>query len=542
VLLGPVGASDRLFSAPVDPDTQDTPSLGQTGNGDGARIGLPRQDGEIRPGRRDNRRVTRAGRVVRPGDPGYETAQTPAVRDGDISGDGRFFEPTAQVLDGDIDPDLRASFDDDLQITDRVLTEEPLTGPTRGASQLLSLRRTLNTIGEDPFTPNRRQDYPELEDRPFDPLGLRVGSFRFLPTLTTTTVVTDNVANASGEANADIGVELRPTLRIESDWNRHSLAFDATGTAVFYNEFDDENSRQFAATARARLDVTLRTNIEFDAGYQLATEERGSAESTIGALTEPDVETVQAGVALNHRWNRLVSRTRFGYVKEINGDAVLVGGGVDLGSDEDFARIDVAQRLTYEFSPSFAAFVEGGFNQQSFDVAADSDGILRDSQGYEVRVGTIAEIGPAIRAELSAGYATQVSDDVRLGSVDGFVFDADVLWRPSALTTVNLTAQSDINASSLGGSLGSIAYQTALNVRHEFRRYAIGTLGFGWRHEDFQGANTTEDELSFQVGGEYLFSRNLAALAGYQFTDFSSSLPNSDYQTNEFRIGLQLRR
>ncbi len=538
---GPVGASDRLFSGPVDPDTQDDPGAGNTGAGGGARIGLPRTSGEIQPGQRDDRRVTPGGRIVRRGEAGYDTASPISANANQDPNAGRLFQSIA--IDADIDPDLRNTFDDDLEIRDPLLMQEPLTGPTIGASRLQRSQRILSTLDSSGFTSPRRQDFPSIDDdRPYDPLGIRMGSFRFLPTLTTTSIATDNVFNAPGNAETDIGLELRPTLRIESDWNRHSFTVDATGTAVFYNEFNSENTEQFAVTARGRIDMTLRTNLELDAGYQLTTEQRGSANSSAGAIEQPDVKTWQVGATLNHRFNRLVTRTRLGYTEEINGDAQLVGGGVDLGSDEDSSGIDIASRLTYEFSPSFAAFVEGGYNRQTFDTVADADGILRDSDGYEIHVGMTREFGPAIRGEISVGYATQISDDARLADVEGFVFDADILWRPTALTSINLTAQSEINASTLSGSLGSLTYQTALNVRHEFRRYAIGTLGFGWRHEDFQGSSISEDEFVFQLGGEYLFSRNLAALASYQYTDFNSSLPASDYNTNEFRLGLQLRR
>ncbi|MGI9407178.1 MAG: outer membrane beta-barrel protein [Hyphomicrobiaceae bacterium] len=548
-IRGTNSASDGLFGGPVDPDTQDSPDLNHPSNGEGSRIGLP-QDGGIPLGRRagegpndgllgisgGRRRSGRSGRVLQPGDPDYGTAQ---VVDGDLRDEGRFFEPRPEG--DDIDADLRADYDDDLRL-EPLVAEDVLTGPTVGARDLLTRRDDLLDPTGDGFSVRPRQAYAEDDDRPYEPLGLRAGSFRVLPTLSATSIVTDNVFNAAGIAEADIGTELRPTLRIESDWSRHSLSVDANGSAVYYDEFHSEDSVEFAAVVQSRLDMTLRTNLEFDAGYQLETEGRGSANVASGAIEQPDVETLQAGVTFNHRFNRLLARARFGYTEEMNGDARLSDGTVDSGADEDFVQYDYAARLTYEFSPSFAAFVEGAYNQQRFDVAADVDGVLRSSDGYEMRLGVTTELGPAILAEVSAGYVVQTPDAAQLSEVDGFVLDADVIWRPSALTTVSLTAQSDVNTSDLAGSVGSLQYQAALNIRHEFRRYLAGILGFGWRTQDFQGSNVTEDELSARIGGEYFFSRSLAAIALYEFTDFSSSQPDSDYQTNEFRIGLQVRR
>ncbi|MEL7543461.1 MAG: outer membrane beta-barrel protein [Pseudomonadota bacterium] len=530
--------STGIFTGPIDPDTQDSPSVGARPAGDGSLRGIFRGTVTPDPGsgagtRQDIRRVTSDGRLVRPGDPGFETAQPGPnepeqlnVPDAALDGD----------FDTDIDPDLRETFDDDLQITDEVRT-----GPLLGAQALDDRLGTLPAVGQNPFD-QTRDDFEAFEERPYDPLGVRAGSFVLRPSITATTIITDNAFQSPGPKEADIGAEVRPALRIESDWNRHAVSLDANATAVFWNEFDTENTVDASVVARARLDVTLRTNFEADLGYRIVTQERGSIDSVTGAISEPETKTFEAGLTANHRVNRLVTRTRLGYTDERNGDAELIGGGVDLGSDEDFSRVEIASRWSYEMSPSFAAFVEGSYNWQTFDQALDADGLLRDSQGYEMRAGFNAEIGPAIRAEVSAGYAVQQAEDARLADVSGVVFGADVTWRPTALTTLGLTAASEIDTSSVAGSLGAINRAVAVNVRHEFRRYAIGTLGVAWAQEDFEGAQVTEDELRFQLGAEYLFSRNLVALANYEHVRFSSTRPDSDYDENIFRLGLQVRR
>ncbi|MGI9406015.1 MAG: hypothetical protein ACR2O4_06550, partial [Hyphomicrobiaceae bacterium] len=153
---GRAGASDRLFSGPVDPDTQDAPDLSRQTDGEGGRVGFP-QDGDIRLGRRVNegrndgltgqsglRRSSRTGRIVRPGDPDFEDGQPV---DGDLDEDGRFFEPRRE----DIDADLREAYDDDLEIEPLVPAEEALTGPTVGSERLLTRRENLLRQPGDPF-------------------------------------------------------------------------------------------------------------------------------------------------------------------------------------------------------------------------------------------------------------------------------------------------------------------------------------------------------------------------------------------------------
>ncbi|MEO0619126.1 MAG: outer membrane beta-barrel protein [Pseudomonadota bacterium] len=534
----PGRGSTGIFTGPIDPDTQDRPNIGARPAGDGSLRGIFRGTNTPDPAtaagaRQDIRRITSDGRIVRPGEPGFETAPPGPTEPQQLPVSE---EALDSDIDADFDTDLRQNFDDDLRIADDVST-----GPLLGARALDDGRATLPEVGENPFD-QTRDDFEAFEERPYDPLGMRAGSFILRPSITATTVITDNVFQSAGTKEADIGAEVRPELRIESDWNRHALSLDANATAVFWNEFDTEDTVDASVIARARLDVTLRTNFEADLGYRIATQERGSIDSVSGAISEPETKTLEAGITANHRFNRLVTRTRLGYTDERNGDAELIGGGVDLGSDEDFSRIELASRWSYEMSPSFAAFVEGAYNWQTFDQALDDDGLLRDSQGYELRAGFIAEIGPAIRGEVSAGYAVQQADDARLADVSGLVFDADITWRPTALTTVGLTATSEIDTSSVAGSLGAINRAVALNVRHEFRRYAIGTLGVAWAQEDFDASQVTEDELRFQVGAEYLFSRNFVALANYEHVRFSSTQPDSNYAENVVRLGLQLRR
>ncbi|MEL6287710.1 MAG: outer membrane beta-barrel protein, partial [Pseudomonadota bacterium] len=522
------GAGNTLFRGPLDPDTQDRPTIPRPSGRSG------RSSARAPASAGDSARVTPDGRIVRPGEAGFDEAAE--IRE------ALFGEPPAvprldNDIDDDIDPDLREDFDDDLRLVDEVRT-----GPLARLAPFGRERATLPELGDDPFAIARRSAFDDPLADAFRPLGIRGGGFVFLPTITAATVVTDNVFATSGAAEADIGIALRPRLRIESDWSRHALSLDADVRSVTWSEFDSENVTEANLAARARLDLDRRTNIELDAAYRLSEEQRGSVEAVSGAIEEPEVETYEAGLTFNRRINRLVTRTRGAFTAERNGDAALVGGGIDLGADDDFDRIEVASRWTYETSPAFAAFVEGAYNWQQWVVPVTASGLGRDSSGYELRVGFLAEIGAAIDAEASVGYAEQHADDARLGTASTFLADADITWRPTSLTTVNLAAASELDTTSEAADLGTLNHRVALTVRHEFRRYAIGTLGVAFAREDFKRANIVEDEVTFQLGGEYLFSRHLAALANVEHTRFSSTQPDADYTANTVRIGMQLRR
>lgn len=457
----------------------------------------------------------------------------------------------AVVRDGDLSypPEPRAPRDGD------VAPVEPQ--PVRDGGNSIALdNRPASDIaafesppaGYDPLL-FQIEDLPPVEDRrirrlfaaePYDPVGIRIGSFVLFPEAEIGTRWTSNVRR-SADAQPDYALDIRPTARIVSDWRRHALEFRAASTLSYFSEFDSENDEGYALEARGRLDLTRRTNLQGFIARELAQEARSAIDANASG-ERADVTVDRAGATLNHRFNRHSLQLR-GTVGDYRYSDVAVGGAIDNNDDRNYTSYEEAVRASWEFKPTLTGFVEVAVNQRRYDTAAQSDGILRNSNGERYRAGlAFGNSGKILRGEIALGYGIQTPEDDRLEAVDGIILDANVAWRLSQLTTLAFNARSDVAETTTTGVGGVFTRSAGIEARHAFRRHLIGTAGITYTTQDYAGSSLEENELRGDLGLEYFLSREAILFSRYRHTSFGSSAAGADYAADEFHIGMRLRR
>ncbi len=377
---------------------------------------------------------------------------------------------------------------------------------------------------------------------PYAPTGIRMGSFVIYPEVEAGGLWTSNVFNAPA-ARDDVAGELRPSVRAVSNWRRHAAEVTASGGFTFFDEFDSEDTRALRLESRGRLDITRRTNIESLFAYNLSQEERGSADSTVGAVDRADIVTTTSAVTFNHRFNRLTVQLR-GLVEDVDaGQSTAIAGGAITNDDQDQTTYSGAGRLTWEFKPTLFVFGEIEVARRDFERAALSDGIRRDADGRRYRVGlSFGNTSEILRGEVSIGYGSEDLDDPRLRDVDGVLVDANLAWRATRLTSVLLSARSDIDTTRVAGSGGARDNQVGVELRHAPRRNVVGSAGIGYGRRDYDGVSLLEQTWTANLGLEYFANRNVSVFARYQHTWFDSNAFNADYEADVVRIGMRLRR
>lgn len=399
----------------------------------------------------------------------------------------------------------------------------------------------------EPFDPaqNRRPSrFASLD--PYNPVGIRFGSFIFFPEIEIAAVHMSNVFSAP-EEQSDLAGQLRPKVRLVSNWSNHALEFQATGDLSNYRKFSGENERGFSVESRGRLDVTRRTGIQASVRRQRSQESR-SAIDAASAGPRPSVIANEAAAALNQRFNRLSVQLR-GAVLDANysnteSSDPLTGTPRGSVRDRDVTERRAAVRAAWEFKPTFSVFAEVEGNKRSFEAASTADNRRRDSEGARVRAGvSFGQSSEIFRGELSFGRGIQDLDDDRLADAAGFLIDANLSWRINGLTSLLFTASSDISSVTQTANSGAaVENRAGIELRHAFRHHLIGSTGLEYSHRDYAGIDIDESELVASVGIEYFLSTEAVAFARYAHTTFRSDFDDSDYDDDEVRVGLRLRR
>lgn len=398
----------------------------------------------------------------------------------------------------------------------------------------------LFQIEIDPILDRRPAQLFRFE--PFEARGIRLGTFVLLPEVEYGNAFQSNVFRAPN-ARSDMSLEIRPTARLVSNWRQHAVEFRATGALSYFAEFDTENDKSYALEARARYDIGRRTNIEVLSSRAVTQDSRSNINAPGAAAARSDITTDVVAMAFNHRFNRLGIQLRGSVTEADFAPVASNAGGTISNNDRDIRTSDQAVRASWEFKPTLFAFVEAGLNQRNYQTAALSDGFSRDSRGARYRVGvSFGNAGQRLRGEASVGYAHQRPNDGRLADIGGFILDANLGYRMSALTSFLLTARSDIQESSLSGSGGALTRQVGAEVRHSFRRNLIASAGLTYSVADFEGVAQVEKEARANLGVEYFVNREVTLFSRYQHTNFTSTDTTRNYSGDEFRVGMRVKR
>ncbi len=366
----------------------------------------------------------------------------------------------------------------------------------------------------------------------YDPLGIRAGAFLVFPELSVTGAYSDNVGFDEDDEESDIVTEIEPSVEFQSQWSRHLLVVEVGSEIAIHADESDEDYQDFFAVGRGRVDVSRQTDIATNAQVRLAHEGRDDPEDA-GNDELTDLYQFGGGIALNHEINRL------GFT--IGGDVLRSVYDDDEEEDRNANVYDFLARTSYEVSPKLDVFVEGRYNVEDRDDNVDDNGVARDTDGYEGRLGAGLDITSVLFGEAFAGYRVQRFDEDDFDDETGVSFGVDLNWNPTLLTSVGFSGQRDFRATDEGDAASNFRTEFGITIDHEFLRNMIVNGEARYQNDDFRGDDREDDTVLLGAGLTYWINRNLSFNAGYDYSERDSNEAGEDFKVNEFSIGLTAR-
>ena len=393
------------------------------------------------------------------------------------------------------------------------------------------------------ITPEEEQAPLKIARQAIDPYaveGVKLGGIILYPSLEAGTLYASNIANASTGARSDIGLYLKPSLRFESDWIRHSWEGRASGDLVAYLENNNLDSKQAHVGSKFRLDILHTTRAEFEASYaldQTGAENSEVPDTAIGNRTD---HTLRASAAIVHDFGPLEGRAKLGIERQIYEDVALSGGGTEDNSDRDNYTPYATLRLSYTDPPVLKPFVELTYAPRFHDEKLDRNGLRRNSQGLTTSVGVALDRGPIWSGEASLVYVSRDYEDSALATNDAIGINGNLTWEPTDLTSVVMTLATALNESSSATSSGTKTWSGRVDVVHELRENVnlLGGLGLALD----KGSSGTDKTINSMLGVEWQLNPNLAWTASYDGTWVRAATSSDNYNDQRLMTGIVLRR
>lgn len=384
-----------------------------------------------------------------------------------------------------------------------------------------------------------------VRERPkpgYEAVGHRAGSFMIYPRVDVGVTFDDNIFATSTNEQSDTVFIAEPRVDVMSNWNRHQVTATARVRFSEYSDWSSESRTDYSLGVAGRLDVDRTTEVTGKAAYNRLTEARSAIEA-FQNLNKPvayDLETYNAGASKEFnrlRLNGSVDVNRFTY------DNAFRGGVVVNQSYRDRTTRSVMGRVDYAVSPDTYVFLQGSANKRSY-----KDNILgfgnRDSDGYDITVGSDFDLTNLIRGHVRAGYLEQNFDDQnRFGKLAGFAVAGDIDYFVTQLTTITLRASRGFQDSGLANSAGYASNTAGVQVDHELLRNVILNTRLDYEQANHEGIDRQDDRLNFSIGGTYLLNRALGLTASYSYFNQESSGLNRgfDFTINRVQVMLTLQ-
>ncbi len=403
-----------------------------------------------------------------------------------------------------------------------------------GAPQTAA-RATYANVYKPPDAPLRRPLPPNTD--PYEPLGIRVGSFLLRPSIEVGYGADSNPNRTSNGPRSNF-TQILPELQIKSEWPVHELGATLRGSYFAYDNIPSLNRPSADTKVVGRYDFNRDLRFEGEGRFLLGTDNPGSPNLQADLAKLPIYTTFGTTAGLAQRFNRLDLSVKGSVDRTTYQDSELTDGTSVSNEDRNYTQYRIQGRISYEFTPGFKPFVELDTDKRIHD----NDATGRDSHALTPKGGVTFELLRYLTGEVSIGYTNREYEDPTLQPLKGFVVDASLVWVATGLTTVTFTASTRTDESPLAGVSGAFRRDVGVQVDHAFRRWLIGTVKLGYGQDDYVGLDRLDNRTSLAAIVTYKFSRELWLKGEFRQEWMNSTAPGVDYDASIFLIGLKAQR
>ena len=192
--------------------------------------------------------------------------------------------------------------------------------------------------------------------------------------------------------------------------------------------------------------------------------------------------------------------------------------------------------------PGLKPFVEVSADTREHDVQFDRFGLQRDSTGWTAKAGTTFQYSRKLTGEIALGWIERDYKDASLQKLQGFLFDASLIYSMSALTNVKLTAATVAGETTVPGTAGILTRNAGVEVEHSFRRWLVGAVKFNYGYDDYVGSARKDDRYSISGALTYKLNRVMSVKGEIRQEWLNSTIPGVDYTASVFLLGMRLQR
>lgn len=372
------------------------------------------------------------------------------------------------------------------------------------------LRRPL--VGDiETLTAQARRENAEVKpSRGFD-----IGSFTIYPEAQVSSYFDDNIFATKTAPKTDFITVVSPQIYVGSNWDRHSLNFQAHTDFTRYSSHLREDSTDYWTSSEGVYDVNDATQAFAGALYGRWHEDRASPDNENG-LSPTQYDEVRGYGGVSHQFGDLSVKVG-GTWQQLIFDDTPTASGIILNGDRDRTHVTAGIRTSYHLNDVFEPYLDTSYDARNYRLSMDTNGFRRDSNGYRLMAGTNVRVAGTLIGEVFGGYIRQDYRSPALEDVMVPGFGGNLRWaaRPDVLVT-GWTDRS-VQETTLFGASSYVYTSSGTTVDYNLTSNIVLTLRGAYANSTFVGSGRIDNDYEGGFGARYNFTDTLYVASDYRY-------------------------
>jgi hypothetical protein len=373
-----------------------------------------------------------------------------------------------------------------------------------------------DSVGQAPpssaFGRDRNVSVMEREHPEYDPVPIDLGMLELTPSMAIGTGYDDNLYAVNTPRIGDAYFHIVPRLKLVRPSPNLKLTLNGEVDLTRYASRITENQTNYRFDGSAHYVISNETTFDLSLLHGRFAQERTDPDSP--ALVQRPIRFTisEASGTVTHVFNRLRLRGVLDVENRNYRDGRDALGRV---VDEDFrdrTTVTGTGIAEYALSPSISLFGAGSYNIRDYRTRIGPVP-ARDSQGYEVALGSSFELGAKVRGSLRVGYLEQNYRDPFFADIRGLLVRGDVEYFLTPLVTLTGTIDRRVNETGILGAAGYLSTTATLRADYELLRNLILSASVEKEARAFNNIDRDDDRWTYRASGTYRLSPRIALRA-----------------------------
>jgi hypothetical protein len=311
-------------------------------------------------------------------------------------------------------------------------------------------------------------------------------------------------------------------------------------------EIDQHSTHQVAPRKlgiEGEIGVQLSTNagIEAQFGYDLSQARPSVPDTPSDVAQEGHVQSLNAGAAYTQRLGKSTFVLRGGFARVQNGNDLRGDGSYRDNGERNYWQSGVGGRVSYQFTPRVAAFVDAQLSRQQYDVASLSLLAKRDNWQSELRAGVDYAFNEQISAEVSAGVLRQDFDAASIDDLQTYVYDAAIDWRPWETASVTLSYGTEVGPTARLSEVMEITDTARVSFTQQVNNNWAANAYASIARQQYRETSTEVKKSGAGFGVTYRANAELSAFANYGF-ELTEETAKAPEKVHKIEAGFRFTR